>query len=71
MPATKYQRLKKLIGTLDKSRSYHLDEIKSLIRMHVATTEKLVIESVRQLVEFGFIREIEPFKFQVVDNGTA
>jgi len=66
MPATKYQRILKFMKTLDKEKIYHIDELKNLIRMHIATTESLVTDTLHQMVGFNMLKEVEAFKFKVL-----
>ena len=65
----KYSRIQKLVISLDDKKDYHLDELKLLIRMHIATSEPAVVETVHQLVSFGFMKEVGPFKFRVLQSG--
>ena len=65
MPITRYQKLVNLIYTLDKTKTYHVDELKILIQMKICTTEKLVINAINQLKQFHLMQEVEPFRFRV------
>ena|SRR3990167_1141741 len=67
---TVYSRLMTLITPLD-GQVIHLNKLKSLIRMHIASSEKAVEQSLKLLGDVGIIKENpnEPFMYKIDIRG--
>lgn len=66
---TKYGRIQLLINELDPNQTYHLEELKSLIRRYIASNEKSVVETLHMMQDMKVISELEHFKFKINKDG--
>ncbi len=64
---TKYARILKLAEMLN-GQTLHLDKLKQWISMEVASSPKYIVETLHMMTDFGFIKEVEPFKYLVTKN---
>jgi len=65
---TRYARLMKFIDELPNEK-IHSEKMKNLIKMKIASTNKLVEENFKLMLELGLIKEIKPFVFIKNQNG--
>jgi hypothetical protein len=68
MGKNRYDAIKRMVAIMPDG-ILSLDEVKRYIRMNIAATEKIVIEILWNMTDFGMIKEVEPFKYQIIKNG--
>lgn len=65
---TKYSRIVKLINSIEEE-VLHLDKLRRIIMMEIGSSPKLVTETLHLMTDFGLIKEIDDFQFQIMKNG--
>lgn len=61
---TKYAKIVRVINSISED-VLHLDKLKRIIQMEIGSAQKIVTETLYLMTDFGLIKEIEPFKFQI------
>jgi len=61
---TRYMKAKTMLLQSGKD-EMSLSEVKSMISMHLASTEKAITDIVHLMVNTGLMEEIEPLKFKI------
>lgn len=67
MGKTRYQALIQMIAQMPDD-VVHLEVLKTYIRRNIATSERLVEETLRSMGNLGLIEEISPFKYKLNKN---
>ena len=65
MGKTRYQAIVEGLRGLS-GKTVHLNIIRMVIRKSIATKEQAVVEILHDMEDFGFIKELEPFKYKVI-----
>lgn len=71
MGKTRYQAIIKMMNLIPQD-EIHLDKLKGFIRIHIGTTEGVVIDVLRSMTLLGFIKEDseKPFIYKLVKNNS-
>lgn len=71
MANTRYSMILKMLKDVDTSKEYSLDDLKRMIKMYIATRDKIVIEILHTMQDMGFIKEntTKPFYYTINKNG--
>ena len=65
MGKTRYAALVEMINRIPED-VVHLESLKTYIRRNIATSERLVIETLKTMGQMGLIEEVSAFKYKLL-----
>jgi len=62
---TRYNKIKKLLNPI-VGQTFYLDKLKNRVRIDIGTSDKVVIETIRLMIDLGLIKEVSNLKFKIL-----